>query len=1024
MLRDLLLRIQNLSHVSELFVHLGYRSANVPHSSDNRVVACWKAFLVVGTEAKEPREAARTLARKLGSAGERALAVALGDRELVAAAPRLGAPASTRVLVVSLVDPTALSIDQLQSLCPKKDSTALAHTLRVVEALSTEVVGDRFFTEFRIILERMAASIDKRRSVADRHMAALLALTRVLFLYFIQAKGWLAGKSDYLRALLDHTVGKRQHFHRTALEPLFFGTLNRPPFERTSRCATDGIPYLNGGLFELHPIERRIGPIRFSNELWRYAFERMFDRFRFCIRESDEVDAIAPDMLGRVFERLMNADERTQTGTFYTPESVVRNIVKSAIATALPSMGLPVTPAERLMAGHPLSSGQRRIACSALRRLRILDPAVGSGAFLLGALELLTETAMSIEPTGGPLDRWQIRRRVLRENLFGVDLNPLAVRLSELRLWLAVVADDPTTDVSRVSPLPNLDGVVRQGNTLLDPISTSRTYHADFSPPTNQATRQVRLARERVFDAQGGDGTQALDVLRVAEKHLARVTLEHAAHVADRSLRELVTLAEERDLFGRKSGLTTAQRSARRAIEQNRSTLRRALVALQNGTVPFFSFEIHAPDIMAAGGFHVVVGNPPWVRAERLSPDERRVLRQRFSWWRARAQRGFAHLPDLALAFLQRALELTADGGAVGFLLPSKVTSAAYGHTARHHLVRETTITYLHRVSDREAAQFGATTYPFAVVLRKEPPSPRHSVSLTIDGTDAVKQASLSESGPWVLVPDRMRDALEQFRASGPPLRAVANPALGVKTGADAVLVGTLMQESSGVARVRFGKTEIDIERCVLRSALRGRDIRPFDPRPSRVVLWGYDALGKPSKHLPDRATQHVQRHYERLLSRSDYRGGVPWMLFRTRAALAAHLVVWRDIARHPCAVMLDRTEGADSLPLNSCYVAPFADAESALAATAVLNSTWAAALASVTADEARGGYRRINARVVGGIPVVANAEALCTLASLSTDAQRSRRVSQSNLDEAVAQALALPRSVQDRLRTITARHS
>jgi hypothetical protein len=649
---------------------------------------------------------------------------------------------------------------------------------------------------------------------------------------------------------------------------------------------------------------------------------------------------------------------------------------------------------------------------------------VGSGAFLLGALELLTEAITSLGPAGSPSDRWRIRRQVLRENLFGVDLNPLAVRLSELRLWLAVVADDPTTEVALVHPLPNLDGVVRQGNTLLDPIGTSRICHTDFSPPSTRSARQVQRARTKLFDARGKSARQALHALRGAETRLARVTLLHAARAADRSLRELATLADGRDLFGKKSGLTTAQRSARLAASQNRSAVQRALMALQDGTVPFFSFEVNVPDVMAAGGFHVVVGNPPWVRAERLSPDERQVLRRRFSWWRASTQRGFAHLPDLALAFLQRALELTAPGGAVGFLLPSKVASAAYGHTARRHLVRETTITYLHRISDREAAQFGATTYPLAVVLRNEPPPPKHAVSLEIGRRDAVKQKSLSESGPWVLVPDRLRDALEHFRTSGPPLREVATPALGLKTGADPVLVGAIIRESRRFARVRFGVTELDIERDVLRSALRGRDLRPFDPRPSRVVLWGYDSQGKPLNRLPDRAARHVRRYRAKLVARSDYRDGMPWVLFRTRAALAAHRVVWRDIAKRPCAVMLDRSDAAHSVPLNTCYIAPFADAESALAATAVLNSTWAAALAAATADEARGGYRRINARVVGTMPIVSSNAGRRALAELSINTQRSRHVSQSNLDEAVAQALALPRSVQDCLRTVTARYS
>src|SRR6185436_3880129 len=217
--------------------------------------------------------------------------------------------------------------------------------------------------------ESMSASLGRRGTPVERRTAALLPLTRILFLYFVQAKGWLDGRPDYLRRLLDTSLARRRHFHRSALHPLFFGTLNRKPGDRSATIKLGKIPYLNGGLFEPHPVERRLGPVVFPNHLWRDAFDGLFERFRFTVHESQRADAIAPDMLGRVFERVMEPGDRHHTGTFYTPESVVRQVVNAAIETAL-------GPSPRQ---------------AALRTLRVLDPAVGSGAFLLGALERLTE---------------------------------------------------------------------------------------------------------------------------------------------------------------------------------------------------------------------------------------------------------------------------------------------------------------------------------------------------------------------------------------------------------------------------------------------------------------------------------------------------------------------------------------------------------------------------------------------------------------------------------------------------------
>jgi hypothetical protein len=930
------------------------------------------------------------------------MAVAIGGSELALAAPLIGKTGSTRGLLVSLAHPTSFALERLERLRPRPSSTALAHALAVLEVLSAEPAGQRFFTEFRITLERMAASCDRRRSLVDRRMVALLALTRMLFLYFIQTKGWLAGRTDYMRGLLDRALGDGRPFHRTSLDPLFFGTLNRPMTRRADGVREPGIPYLNGGLFETHPVEQRIGPVHFANDLWRDAFERLFDRFTFCVRESDTVDAIAPDMLGRVFERLMDPDERANSGTFYTPESVVRTIVDTTLRIALDGMG------ER---------------SKALRRIRVLDPAVGSGAFLLAALESLSTAAMTVDGSRSPPHPHALRRRILKENLFGVDVNPMAVRLAELRLWLAVVVDDPTTDISKIAPLPNLDGVVRQGNTLLDPLSTARLATHQSGARRTRAIRAVQAARRQVFEAHGDAGHAAVASLHDAERELATISLQRAIQVESARLQELRSAALARDLFGKQAGLSPRQWSTYRAIKHNRSALASALRSVRDGSAPFFSFEVHAPDVMTRGGFHAVLGNPPWVRAERLAPDERQVLRTRYSWWRASGDRGYAHLPDLAVAFLERALELTAPNGVIGFLMPSKVASSGYGRIMRQHLVRETTITNLYRVSPTEANRFGATTYPLAIVVQKAAPPRTHAVDIGASEGETVSQCSLNGDGPWVLVPDRARQALHELTASGTPLSTIARPSLGVKTGADSVFVGTVISESACGVRVQFGAAETCVEPEMLRPALRGRDLRRFGADPQRCIVWGYGHHGEVRAAIPPRTRQHVEAHRTRLEQRSDYGRGPLWTLFRIKATMAPFRLVWPDIARRALAVVLETAGAASAIPLNTCYVAPFTERQPALSAAAVFNSTWATVLMATTADEARGGYRRLNARVASAIPVPSTNNKQRALATLSAKAHHGNHVSQSDLDEAVADALDLSGSVRECLRSLADHH-
>jgi hypothetical protein len=1022
-LRASLFRVASARDLGPLFAALGYAPANEPFEDDTWVVARWRGFRVVATPATPARDRVRQLAARLARAGERALAVGVEPGAVVLAAPRIGAEGATRLLVAPCRDPSPLVVQQLEELTPRRRGTALDHALRLVEVLSSEAAGRRFFSAFRAILERMTAALDAPGSDADRRMAVLLQLTRVLFLYFVQAKGWLDGQPDYLRRVFDHAVARRKAFHRSILHPLFFGTLNRRPAERARRPCFGAIPYLNGGLFEPHPVERRLGHIVLSNELWCCAFDDVFERFRFCVRESEEVNAIAPDMLGHVFERVMDDDERHATGTFYTPEAVVRDVVDATIETALAGRaGITPALARRIVLGETLTAREGSAARRALARLHILDPAAGSGAFLLGALARLTDMRAPLERCTRHESLRRLRLDVLRNNLFGVDRSPVAVRLAELRLWLAVIADDPTTEIARVAPLPNLDGVVRQGDSLLDAIAAFRSFTPGRPPgiaPRAPATRGILQARVALFEARGDARAAAAQRLREAELAWAREAVAACIASADHRMRELQAVARGRDLFGRRSGLTREQRATYRRLQEHRADLDAAARAVADGSVPFFSFEVHAPDVAAAGGFDAVVGNPPWVRAERLPAAMRRALAARFRWWKAGPGRGFGHLPDLAVAFLERGVELAAPGGAVGLLLPSKVVTAAYAQVARTHMVRETSIAYLHRVPDREAQAFGATTYPLAAILKTQAPEPDHDVRLDFREPGAVRQQSLGST--WVLVPDREREALAEFHAAGVPLGRLAPPSLGAKTGADRLFVGELTQLDADCAVVAIDGTEVSLETSVLRPALRGRNVRPFHAVATRVLFCAHRPAGDCRTRLPPRAAAYVATRERRFRARADYRDGPPWTLFRIRPALAANRVVWPDIARRPVAVALDETPFAHAVPLNTCYVAAAPDRNTALTIAAVFNSTWARASAFATADEARGGYRRINARVAGAFPVPPAGPAATALCALSTAAHDGHQPGQDDLDEAVAETLALSRATRDALRRLVA---
>jgi len=1024
-MHERLAALRSLSHLAALFETLGFEPDPAPSGTGPAPVARQNGFRIIGALAPDAPARATALARELArTLGIGLVAVLNPGCELALAAPRTGLPGVTRVLRVPLPTPPTPTLDLLCRLAPHPDENGLVLALRIDGILASEVAGERFFTALRQLHVRMAATLT-RGTVGERHLLALLPLTRVLFLYFVQAKGWLDGQPDYLRCLLDHTLSKRRRFHRDALDPLCFGTLNRPATDRKTGVALFGrIPYLNGGLFEPHPVERRLGPARFDNALWRDAFDGVFERFRFCVRESHEVDAIAPDMLGRVFERVMASGHRRETGTFYTPEPLVRQLVAETFTVSLTRAGgLDPEVAAGLLRGRPPPRTIHAAARRAVNALAVLDPAAGSGAFLLGALDALTAMHGALRQT--PVPRSRLRRHILRHQLFGVDLNPVAVRLAELRLWLAVITDDPATVDGPIEPLPNLNGVVRQGDTLMESggLGTwSATLPVPAASVSSSLTTAVRHARHRLFDARGAERRVALQALQRIETKMVLDLLEHTASHLTARIAELRDLRTTPDLFGQPQGWTTDQRRAYRTHLAHRRTVRRLVRRVQDGHLPFFSFAVHTPDVIARGGFPVVLGNPPWVRAERLPAGLRAALRDRFDWWTASGEgSGYAHLPDLAVAFLERALALTRPGGTLGFLLPAKVTTAGYGKAMREALARNHTLELVARVADRPETRFGATAYPLALIATRTPPTPRHRLRIGLGGAPVLRQKRLG-SERWALVPEATARALDRFARSGRSLRELAPPSVGLKTGANRIFVGTELRRTRRSVTLSVGGEELDVPLRYVRDVLRGQDVTPFGMEQRRVMLWTLHR-DRPRTHLPSTLVRYFTRHRRALERRADYRPDrdQPWTVFRIRAALASHRVVWPDIARRPRAVVPE--PGPHSpVPLNSCYVAPTPDRNTALLIAAVLNTTWAAAFTQARADEANAGYRRMNAAVIGALPIPGPSPATDRVITLSRHAHHEASCP-TTLDEAVADALELPASTRRNLQSLAHDH-
>ncbi|MFQ5550406.1 MAG: hypothetical protein ACE5FJ_04120, partial [Gemmatimonadales bacterium] len=388
-----------------------------------------------------------------------------------------------------------------------------------------------------------------------------------------------------------------------------------------------------------------------------------------------------------------------------------------------------------------------------------------------------------------------------------------------------------------------------------------------------------------------------------------------------------------------------------------------------------------------------------------------------YDWWHGTTKRGYAHQPDLSVAFLQRAVELAAPEGTIGFLVPSKLATADYAVRARNALVRETTLEYLHRVPARQTVAFGATTYPMAIVVRKSKPVPSNHVRIGFRERVAVSQSLLSRRGPWILVERNAHEAVDHLLSAGEPLGSRSPAKLGVKTGCNYVFVGEAVAGRESL--VKFGDELIEVPQEFIRPAIRGRDVRQFSAHPKRLLVWCYDSSLAPLRMLPAQLNRYFMRKTAVLSRRADYRGGELWTLVRVESLTRRFLVVWADIAKRPRAVVIDG-RGRGSVPLNSCYVAGFDDGDLAHAVCTVVNSVWSEALVRMFGDEARGGYRRMNARVAARVPIPTRSDAIRRLGELGMRCH-SHEIPGHEIDAAVATALRLPRRVRDRLRSIAA---
>ena len=411
---------------------------------------------------------------------------------------------------------------------------------------------------------------------------------RIVFLYFLQRKGWLydnEGRSDaqYMKHLFDNAGALQFTFLDDVLEILFFYVLNTKPESRISEARMahkdvttlpgwDKIPFLNGGLFEQDDIDPKkcTFPVEYFREFFNFL-----NSYNFTIDENDQEDAeigIDPEMLGRIFENLL--EDNKDKGAFYTPKPIVDYMCRESIIAYLqddrykPEGNELIRKFIETLNIDLLNKEQRDEIENKLLKVKICDPAIGSGAFPMGLVNLLSKIFIVLR-TYKTIDQAKMKRYIMQQSIYGVDIEKGAVDIARLRFWLAMVVDEP-----KPTPLPNLHFKIMQGNSLLEWFnglnleSLMKPSDGELDYITEEERKTLRKDLNRFYSEDDHD--KRLVLMNNIKNTVVRMILNA-------------------DPGSPLSGIDVSE------------------------TDQFFMWHTWFADVFDNGGFDIVIGNPPYV---------------------------------------------------------------------------------------------------------------------------------------------------------------------------------------------------------------------------------------------------------------------------------------------------------------------------------------------------------------------------------------------------------------------------
>ena len=551
-------------------------------------------------------------------------------------------PAKRYSFLVGKNEPNHTAQSQLRDILADDQNNPTLTELE--KAFSVDAVTKQFYKDYRDQFEKLWNElndiVDKDAKIADEFVNQTIdtsnfakkLMGQIVFLYFLQKKGWLGvgkdsegnfkdwgtGPKNFLRRLYDKEFTDYGNFFNDVLEPLFYEALAT---ERTSDVFTQfncKIPFLNGGLFEpINDYNWEETDIRIDNEIISDVLDT-FDQYNFTVREDEPLEkevAVDPEMLGKVFENLLPENLRKGKGAFYTPRTIVHYMCQESLINYLDTEceSVPKEDIETLIREGDIIleletsiieqdkkyksvimdsiKNNAQSLDDALANIKVCDPAIGSGAFPVGMLTEIIKTRKVLELyLDKILSVYELKRHCIQNSLYGVDIDPGAIEIAKLRLWLSLVVDED--DYTTIQPLPNLDYKIMQGNSLIE------EFHG--------ISLDIKKKSEQKDLFLGGSD---LDTL-INDLHQKQDAFFNAEHPKEKKKnRESVETAIYNIFHNELEKKKSISSVEAKEIETDLREMTHG-----NKKRNFFPWKLYFAEVFREkGGFDVVVANPPYI---------------------------------------------------------------------------------------------------------------------------------------------------------------------------------------------------------------------------------------------------------------------------------------------------------------------------------------------------------------------------------------------------------------------------